>query len=443
MKWTLPPPVTEAIRRLEEQGFEAAAVGGCVRDLLLGREPHDWDLTTSALPEQTAGCFAERPLLGVGMKHGTVTVLWDEMPLEITTYRVEDGYTDGRRPDQVRFVRRLQDDLARRDFTVNAMAYHPVRGVLDPFGGEEDLAAGRLRCVGNPALRFREDALRIFRALRFAAVYGFAVEQDTARALHQEKAGLRRIAAERIREELCRMLVGKDVGPVLAEYGDVMAETMPLLAPMRDFDQRNPHHDKDVWTHTVSALAQSPGELTVRLVLLFHDAGKPESFTLDEQGVGHFYGHPARSAVIADQTMRDLRFDNETRTRVCRLVEMHDAPLDTMPRTVRRWLRRLGEEDFRRMLQIKRADTLAQAPAYQPPRLAMLDNVQREMERILSQQACFSLRDLAVNGRDLIEAGVPEGPAVGRTLTWLLDQVVDGTLPNDREALLGTLEISS
>ncbi|HIW73956.1 MAG TPA: HD domain-containing protein [Firmicutes bacterium] len=430
------------IARLEAQGYDACAVGGCVRDALLGRRPHDWDIGTSARPEETLRCFADCMVLETGIRHGTVTVVLEGEPIEVTTYRTETGYADGRHPDRVAFVRRLEDDLARRDFTINAMAWHPARGLTDRFGGREDLAAGRIRCVGDPARRFREDALRILRGLRFAAVCGFTVEPQTARAMREEQGGLRSVAAERVNAELSRLLTGSDAARVLREFADLLAGVLPEIAPMRGFAQNNPHHCWDVWEHTLHALQVSAPDSAVRWTLLFHDSGKPPTYREDEKGIGHFPGHPAVSERLADQAMRRLKFDTGTRERIDRLVKLHDIPAENDPRFVRRWLNRLGEGDFRRLLEVKRADTLAQAPAYRPPRLAMLDGLEATLESVLQQQDCFRLKDLAVNGRDLLAAGLPEGPAVGRTLRFLLDGVIDGRLPNKKEALLAALRES-
>ncbi len=435
----LSPAAEAVIARLEENGFEACAVGGCVRDALRGATPHDWDIAAAALPEETIRCFSDCPVIETGLRHGTVTVLWEGEPVEITTYRVEKGYTDGRHPDGVAFVRRLEDDLARRDFTVNAMAYHPVRGLTDLFGGRADLAAGIIRCVGETDRRFREDALRILRGLRFAACLGFTVERETARAMRGEQGRLRGISAERVNAELCRLLTGRDAAGVLRAFADVIGTVLPEIAPMRGFLQNNPHHCRDVWEHTLAALDASPPDLLIRLALLFHDSGKPFTYTEDAAGVGHFHGHPAVSERLADQAMRRLRFDTAARERVCRLVKAHDVPAENRPRFVRRWLNRLGEEDFRRLLAVKRADTLGQAPLYQPPRLAVLDGLEQTLKETLRGKECFRMKDLAVGGRDLLAHGIPEGPAVGEALRFLLDGVLDGRFPNEREPLLEAL----
>ena len=436
MDFPLSAQAGQAIARLEERGYETCVVGGCVRDALLGHIPHDWDIGTSALPEETMRCFAGCTVIETGVRHGTVTVVLDGEPLEITTYRVETGYTDGRHPDRVEFVRRLADDLSRRDFTINAMAYHPARGLTDLFGGREDLAAGIIRCVGTPSRRLREDALRILRGLRFAACCGFSVEPDTARAMRQEQGRLREIAAERVKGELDRLVTGRDAARVLREFAEVVGTVLPEIVPMRGFPQNNPHHCWDIWEHTLHAVEASEPDLLVRWAILFHDSGKALTYTEDENGVGHFRGHPAVSERLADRAMRRLRFDTDMRERVCRLVKLHDIPAENDPRFVRRWLNRLGEEDFRRLLQIKRADTLAQNPFYQPPRLELLRGLEETLRTVLRERDCFRMRDLAVNGNDLLAAGVPEGPAVGAALRFFLDNVIEGRLPNEKAALL-------
>ena len=338
------------------------------------------------------------------------------------------------------FVRRLEDDLARRDFTINAMAWGPSRGLVDLFDGRADLAAGRLRCVGESSRRFREDALRILRGLRFAADYGFSVEAETARAMRGQQGRLRLIAAERVRTELDRLLTGRDAARILREFAEVIGTVLPEIAPMRGFQQNNPHHCWDIWEHTLHALAASGPDRLVRWTLLLHDSGKALTYREDESGIGHFPGHPAVSERLADRALRRLKSDTETRERVCRLVKLHDIPAQDDPRFVRRWLYRLGEADFRRLLQVKRADTLAQHPVYQPPRLAMLKGLEATLETVLRQRECFQLKDLSVNGRDLLAAGYPQGPLIGRALRFLLDGVMEGRLANERQALLAAAE---
>lgn len=434
MEIMLPQSAAQVIEILEKNGFEAWAVGGCVRDSLLGQTPKDWDIATNALPEQTSVLFRGCTVAQTGEKHGTVTVVLQGQPVEVTTYRIDGVYEDNRHPRQVVFTDDIHRDLKRRDFTINAMAYHPRRGLIDDFGGRTDLARSCIRCVGSPEERFREDALRIMRALRFSAVLGFEIDADTAAALRKGAGMLHSIAAERIRDELVRLLCGKNAGQVLTEYRDVFAVVMPQLAPMFDFDQKNPHHYLDVWAHTVQALSSSVPVPAVRLALLFHDSGKPANFTTDEKGIGHFYGHPAKSEEIAREVMHQLRFDHATADRVRLLVRWHDADILPEGRSVKRWLNRLGEEGLRQLLQVKAADR--GATNYKFENLSVLKLVEQKLDTVLQEGQCFSREKLAVNGKDLLALGFPQGRQLGEALDTLLGLVIDEQLPNQRTVLL-------
>ena len=434
----IPNFVKIVLETLESAGHEAWCVGGCVRDALLGRTADDWDVTTSALPEETLAIFG-RDAIPTGLKHGTVTVRSLGRSIEVTTYRVDGEYRDRRRPESVTFTRSLEEDLRRRDFTVNAMACS-VRGELrDPFGGREDLKRGTLRCVGGPDRRFGEDALRILRGLRFAAVLGFAIHPDTAESIHRNRELLAEIAVERIWVELGKLLRGKAAAEVLRQYPDVLGVFWPEVTAMVGFDQRNPHHCYDVWEHSLHALEAVPAETELRCAALLHDVGKPMCFTLDETGVGHFYGHGALSRDTADAILRRMKCSNEFRETVVRLVEWHDRDIPRTDRSVRRALRQLGEEDFRRLLRLKRADNLAQAPEYRS-RVQTWDAVEDILEDLLAADACFSLRQLAVNGGDVMRLGVTGRP-IGVILNALLDAVVNGEVPNERSALLQRAEV--
>ncbi len=431
----IPKTVREVLETLTAAGHEAWCVGGCVRDTLLGRTPEDWDVTTSALPEETLALFGKRAL-PTGLRHGTVTVRTAWGGVEVTTFRCDGAYRDHRRPEHVTFTRSLEEDLKRRDFTVNAMALGLDGTIRDPFGGRCDLAAGILRCVGEPDRRFDEDALRILRALRFAAVLGFSVEKDTAAGIHQNKELLKDIAAERIQTELLKLLCGKAVLPVLRAYPDVIGVFWPAVLPMVGLDQRNHHHCYDVWEHTLHAVAAVPPEPELRCAALLHDIGKPATFTVDEDGVGHFRGHGAVSEELADGMLRRLKCSTEFRETVVRLVEWHDRNIPRTDKAIRRALGKLGEQDLRRLIALKRADNLAQSPTYFG-RQRELDKGEAILNRLLAEDACFSLKQLAVRGNDLMELGL-SGPAVGRMLNALLERVVDGDVPNEREALLKT-----
>lgn len=433
----IPENVQAVLKTLESAGHEAWCVGGCVRDALLGQSPGDWDVAASALPEETLAAFGPQAL-PTGLKHGTVTVKTPEGPVEVTTFRIDGAYRDHRRPESVAFTRSLDEDLARRDFTVNAMARNLRGEFRDPFGGREDLRRGILRCVGDPDRRFQEDALRILRGLRFASALGFTIEPGTAAAIRRNRKGLADIAAERIQTEFFKLLPGKCAAEILRGYPEVFGVFWPELLPMVGFSQRNRHHCYDVWEHTLHALAAAPEDLVLRCTMLLHDVGKPDSFTVDEAGVGHFYGHPAVSRELADRMLRRLKCGTGFRETVVRLVEWHDKDIPRTDKSIRRALRILGEEDLRRLILVKRADNLGQAPAYWD-RQKELDKAEEILDKLLAEDACFSLKQLAVNGRDLLALGL-SGPAVGAALEELLGKVMDGRLPNEREFLLEALK---
>lgn len=439
----IPENVQLLLLALEQAGHEAWCVGGCVRDSLLDRVPGDWDVTTNALPEETMRVFGAAAF-PTGLKHGTVTVKIGELSVEVTTYRVDGPYRDHRRPDQVTFTRSLEKDLARRDFTVNAMAINLRGEIRDPFGGQTDLENRVLRAVGEPDLRFEEDALRILRGLRFAAVLGFTLEEETGKSIHRNRTLLEAIAPERIRVEFFKLLCGKAAVEILRGYPDVIGVFWPEILPMVGFDQRNYHHCYDIWEHTLHAMAHTPENLVLRCSALLHDVGKVDCFTVDEQGTGHFYGHPKDSARKADEMLRRLKCSNELRFTVVRLVEWHDKVFPQTEKSVRRALMQLGEEDLRRLIAIKRADNLAQAPEFHGTQ-ARIDAFEAIMEQLLAEKVCFSRKDLTVNGKDITAIG-HQGKVVGEILDYLLEQVVDGELPNERDALLaaaGTFSVDS
>ena len=430
--WELPAQVNTALARLHDAGYEAYIVGGCVRDRIMGRVPKDYDVTTSALPEQTAAVFAGERVIETGMKHGTVTVLLDGEPLEITTFRIDGTYSDSRHPDAVTFTPSLREDLARRDFAMNAMAYSPETGLVDPFGGQTDIAGKLIRCVGEPEQRFREDALRILRALRFSAVLGFPIEPETAAALRAEAPLLKNISAERVFSELKQLLCGPAVRRVLLDYPDVLGAVLPEILPMRGFDQRNPHHCYDILEHTAAAVEAIPAEPALRLAALLHDAGKPECFFIGEDGIGHFYGHPKVSARIAEDVLDRLRSDKATKERVTTIVLNHGLLIEDNEKSVRRALHKLGTKRFFDLLAMMRADNLGQSAELRWIQ-GYYDRLEEIAKEILANEACFSLKDLAVRGSDL---GLPPGPAVGKALNTLLEAVMDGNVPNERAALL-------
>lgn len=434
---TIPPQAAEALRRLTAAGYEAYIVGGCVRDAMRGAEPHDWDCTTNARPDEIARCFADFHVIETGMQHGTVTVVIDRMPLEITTFRIDGVYADHRRPESVTFTSSLTDDLSRRDFTVNAMAYAPETGLSDPFHGADDLRAHVIRCVGCADDRFEEDGLRILRAMRFASVLDFAIDADTADAIHRKKTLLRHISAERIFAEMQKLLCGDGCERILTEFADVLFQILPELEPMLGFDQRNPHHDYDVCTHTLKAVAACPKEPVLRWAALLHDAGKPHTFTLDERG-GHFYGHAEISEQIADRALHALKSDRKTLDTVRQLVKLHDFVWNGTEKQLRRMVSKYGYDFTVQLLLLHKADVTAQAACHRETRAAEADRLLQMLEALRAADACMSVRDLAVNGSDLMAIGIPQGKAIGACLQYLLDQVMDSALPNERGALLET-----
>ena len=430
-----PPAVRQTISLLREAGFAAYAAGGCVRDSLLSRQPGDWDIATSARPDEMRRVFAGFRLIPTGEKHGTLTVLVEGMPLEITAFRVEEGYSDGRHPDAVRFTTALREDLSRRDFTINAMAAAPGEALADPFGGREDLKNRLIRCVGDPVRRFSEDALRMLRALRFASVLGFSIHPETAAAIRQCRAGLAHVSAERITAELKKLLCGENVLSVLLDYSWLFAELIPALAPCIGFLQRTPYHLWDVYEHTARAVAAVRPDPVLRLTMLLHDIGKPGCFFAGPDGVGHFKGHPTESARLAAGILREMRLPSAETRRILTLIRYHDATI--RPEEVQFWLSKLGKDAFFDLLEIKEADNAAKNRAYSD-RAPLYARLREEAERLLSENACLSLSDLALKGGDLLAAGY-RGREVGRMLDELLYQVVTGRCANSRAALLARI----
>ena len=429
---SLPEQVQNILLRLESAGYEAWCVGGAVRDALLGLTPGDWDVTTSAPPEVTLALFAPHAL-PTGLQHGTVTVGGGH-GVEVTTFRRDGNYLDNRHPDHVEFTGSLTEDLARRDFTVNAIAVN-LRGELaDPFGGRADLAARTLRAVGEAEKRFEEDALRILRGLRFASKLGFTIEPDTAEAIRRCAPLLRNIAPERIQVETTGILCGQYAAEVLLDYPDVLGVFMPEILPCVGFDQHSVYHCYDVWEHTARAVAAAKPLPVLRWALLLHDLGKPSTFTMDEEGRGHFYGHWRESVPLGEAILNRLRMDNHSKRTILTLVERHDTPLTLSEKSVRRSLARYGEETLRLLLEVKRADNLAQAEPYRD-RQTLIAQFEDLLELALQSGECFSLKQLAVKGGDLTALGL-RGPAVGEALNELLDLVMDEKLPNDKGVLL-------
>ncbi len=430
----LPDTVMACLQRLEQAGFATFAVGGCVRDWLLGLEPHDHDLCTAATPAEMKAIFADRGLVLAGEKHGTVGIITEGGVVEITTFRTESGYKDNRHPDQVRFVTAIEEDLARRDFTVNAMAWSPIHGLKDPFGGENDLKNRILRAVGDPATRFREDSLRILRGVRFAVKYGLAPEKDTLAAMISLAPLMDNLARERVFDELCKLLPLVNAADLL-QFEPILTQVLPELKPCVGFDQQSCHHIHDIYTHTAHTVAGVPGDLTLRWAALLHDTGKPETFTVDETGQGHFYGHNTPGAAHADAALRRLKAPTQLREAVVFLVEQHMTQITPDRKLLRRRLSRWGEQRLRALMILEQADRNATGTVDGPRDYGPVNAI---IDEILAENACLGLKDLAVNGNDLMALGY-RGKEIGETLEKLLALVLDEQLPNEKEALLAQL----
>ena len=436
----LPEEVLVLLEQLNNAGHSAYVVGGCVRDCLLGLTPGDWDICTSALPEQMKECFSEYHVIETGLKHGTLTVRLNHHSYEITTFRTDGDYIDCRHPEMVTFVSDIKEDLARRDFTVNAMAYHPVEGLIDLFGGQKDLHNRKLRCVGNSQKRLTEDALRIMRGLRFAATYGFEIEAETQKAMFETKHLLDKIASERIIVELKKLLLGEFCETILLNYREFFGQIIPELIPMFDFHQKNPHHQYDVWIHTAKSVALSEKDILVRLAVLFHDIGKPETFFQDKNEVGHFYSHASIGAKLTNKILKQMRFDGNTIDVVTELVKYHDAQIEPTEKSVKRWLNKIGQEQFEHLLSVKEAD--AKTTIHSDEKIKKIQEIRMVFLKVLEEKSCFSLKDLAISGNDLISLGLTKGKCIGEMLNQVLDLVIDGDIPNETDVLLSYVKKS-
>ena len=432
---TLPENVKFIIDKLEAAGFEAYAVGGCVRDSILGRTPNDWDITTSAKPLETKALF--KKTFDTGIKHGTVSVLLGKEIYEVTTYRIDGEYEDSRHPKEVIFTADLKEDLLRRDFTINAMAYNSTAGLVDLYGGEEDLKNHIIRCVGNPHDRFSEDALRIMRAVRFAAQLNYDIEDNTKAAIKELAGTLSNISAERIQTELVKLITSDhpEFLKIAWELG-ITKVILPEFDRAMESEQNNPNHAFSVGEHTLRVMQSLPSDKVMRLAGLFHDFGKMDTKTTDENGVDHFYGHPEVSAKIAAGVFNRLKFDNDTKTKVCRLVETHDWFIGAVPSHIRRYVNRIGEEFFPAIFDFNKADILAQSFYNREEKLGDLDALKEAYFKVKEAGDCMNIKDLAVTGSDVINAGIPAGPEVGRVLKTLLEEVLDDPSKNKKDYLL-------
>lgn len=438
MNMRLPEHVQFILDKLEENGFEGYAVGGCVRDALLGRVPQDWDITTNAKPLQVKELF--RRTIDTGLQHGTVTIMLDHTGYEVTTYRIDGEYEDGRHPKAVSFTGSLSDDLMRRDFTINAMAYNETEGLVDLFGGRADLEQGVIRCVGEPKERFTEDALRMMRAIRFSAQLGFSIEARTLAAIRELAPSIQRISAERIQTELLKTLISAHPQTVRRYYETgLSSHFLPELDRMMETAQKNPHHCYSVGEHTLHSLDEVPPDKVLRLAMLLHDVAKPLCKTTDEAGIDHFHGHPVQGAEIAKKILRRLKLDNETITRVTQLIRWHDDNPPLTERNVRRAICRVGIAQYPDIFAVKRADILAQSDYQKEEKLQYVDDYEALYRQILEKKQCLCIRDLAVDGSDLLAAGVPQGKAVGEKLQELLELVLEQPQCNTREYLLARI----
>ena len=431
----MPQAVREIIEVLEGAGYEAFAVGGCVRDAVLGRVPADWDITTSAMPEEVKALFSRT--IDTGIQHGTVTVMKDHVGYEVTTYRIDGEYEDARHPKEVSFTSNLVEDLKRRDFTINAMAYNDRVGIVDEFDGIGDLENKIIRCVGEPKERFGEDALRILRAVRFSAQLGFGIDEATKEAMKALAKNLEKISAERIQVELVKLLVSDhpDYLRVAYETG-ITAVVLPEFDECMKCEQNNPFHIYTVGEHTLHSLMQVENDKVLRLTMLFHDFGKPMTHSKNEEGVSKFYGHPGVSSEMAREIMRRLKFDNDTTDKVKKLVAEHDRFIKNEPNRVRRALSKITKELFPYFLKVRRADILAQNPAIQEERLAELAELTKLYEEILEKEQAVSIKELAIDGKDLLAAGVKQGRQIGDILNNLLELVLEEPEKNEKEILL-------
>ena len=439
MTINIPQKAEQILHILNEAGYEAYVVGGCVRDSILNRVPGDWDITTSALPEQVKELF--RRTVDTGIQHGTVTVMMDKEGFEVTTYRVDGEYHDGRHPDAVTFTRSLEEDLKRRDFTINAMAYHPEHGLVDLFGGLEDINRKIIRCVGDPVARFTEDALRMLRAVRFSAQLGFTLEENTKAALARMSGNLEHVSAERIQTELVKLLVSDHPEKIQDAYElGITKVILPEFDAMMETTQETLHHCYNVGEHTIHALMNIPADKVLRLTMLFHDTGKPARKTVDPDGTAHFKGHAYVSEELTKSIMHRLKFDNDTLRKVSKLVLYHDDRMPATMKHVRRAMNRISAELFPYYMKVRMADTLAQSDYQRDKKLENLAGIEECYQEILEKKQCVSLKELKVNGQDLIAAGIEKGPKIGQTLQTLLQEVIEEPEKNTREYLLARIK---
>lgn len=443
IKITIPPKILFVINLLRNSGYEAGVVGGCTRDSIMGICPNDWDICTSATPKEIQNVFKDFKQLDMGLKHGTIVVIIDNEEIEITTYRIDGTYSDGRRPDKVNFTRNLIEDLSRRDYTINAIFYNDEEGIIDPFNGTMDIKNKLIKSVGNADKRFKEDALRILRGIRLASKLGFFIEENTKKAMFSNKELLKKISQERITIEFIKLIQGKDAVKVLDEFKDIICYIIPEITPMIGFNQNNPYHIYDVWHHSLIAV-KNTDNLILRLTMLFHDIGKPYCYTLDEKAIGHFYGHEDISAKLTSEIFKRMKITNseslskdDVKT-IIKLIKYHDITIEHNKKDVKKWLFKLdGDEKlFKLLLEVKKIDTLAKCPKIQDEILNSINTIEVILKEILAENPCITLKDLSISGKDLINLGIPKGKKIGEILNILLQDVINEKIPNNKELLL-------
>lgn len=434
IKISIPDPVQKAIDILESNGFEAYCVGGCVRDSLLGKEPADWDICTSCKPEQLKKLFCDYKIIETGLKHGTVTVIIDSIPIEITTFRKDASYLNHRHPQSVEYVTSLNDDLSRRDFTINSLAYNKRVGLIDNFGGLDDIKGKIIRCVGDPYTRFEEDALRILRAIRFASTLGFSIDAKTKSAVFEQIKLLDFISSERIRDELLKLLSGQDVLTVLLEYKEIIFYIIPELHKCDLTPQNTPHHCYNVYEHIAHSVSYIEPLPHLRMAMLLHDIGKPETMKTDEHGISHFKTHQVVGEKMAGRILNRLKFSKKDTKYICTLIAQHDKRFPASDKSVKKFISKFGKSFFRDYVKIRLADISAQSNYMRDEKLNIIFNVETIGENIINSGFPLTLKDLDINGNDLIEIGFA-GNRIGKILNEMLSLVIDDKLPNSKKEL--------
>lgn len=440
MNIVLPKNVKTIIKILNTHNYEAFIVGGCVRDSVIGLTPHDWDICTNAKPEEIKKCFENFNTFDSGIKHGTISVVLDGEVFEVTTYRIDGTYSDNRRPDSVTFTSDITQDLARRDFTINAMAYNEKRGLIDPYGGRNDLSDKIIKCVGNPDFRFNEDALRIIRALRFASVYNFEIDDETAKSIHKNADLLNNIAVERISVELNKLLSGNGAEKILNNYRDVIAVFIPEIKPMFDYNQHTKHHNRDLWHHITYAVKSIDNSPLLRMSMLLHDIGKPKACKRDGDGTCHFKGHPKYSAEMAETILRRLKYSNDFIETCITIIKYHDVRFSGSKCQLRHVMSAIGDKNVELLLKIQRADIMAQSDYKHKEKLEKLNLACKTYKEILADKDCFTLKQLKINGNDIKNLGVSEGIKIGKILKILLGLVIEDKIENEKSALIKKAE---